>query len=152
MNEGVELRKTFNKGKGVFATKPFIKNQVIIKGVISVVLRHNSRLASQVAIGRYIIHEGLNNKVNHSCYPNCGVRVNETGAYDIIARRTILIDDEITIDYATRNYTINYFAEPCKCGTIKCRSIIKGWKEIGPGLRQIYIDRGLVAPYLLELK
>ena len=59
MNEGVELRKTSNKGEGVFTTTGFVGGQIIIKGVISVVLRHNNRLASQVAIGRYIIHEGL---------------------------------------------------------------------------------------------
>lgn len=41
--------------------------------------------------------------VNHSCSPNCGVRLNDAGAYDFVAREPIAAGEEITFDYAMRN-------------------------------------------------
>ena len=43
-------------------------------------------------------------KVNHSCEPNCGIRLNASGAHDFVARQPITAGQEITFDYAMRNY------------------------------------------------
>ena len=41
--------------------------------------------------------------------PSCGISVNETGAHDLIAFRSIDKGEEITFDYAMRNYSIEIF-------------------------------------------
>ncbi len=57
------------------------------------------------------------------------------------------INDEITFNYAMRNYGIDYFPKQCMCGTKKCRGKIAGWKNL-PNEKKY---EGFVAPYLLEL-
>ncbi len=62
--------------------------------------------------------------------------------------RDILQDEEITFDYAMRNYTVNFFPN-CRCGSKECRGKITGWKNLPTEIREKY--KGFVAPYLLEL-
>jgi SET domain len=54
-------------------------------------------------------HGGLGPKVNHSCDPNCGVRLNDGQAFDFVARQPIAAGQELTFDYAMRNFTIDHF-------------------------------------------
>jgi len=149
MNNGYELKKTSNnKGEGVFATKVFKAEEIVMLGIIKEVLPRNDSHASQIDKNTFIRHDGLIIKVNHSCDPNCGIQVNETGGHNYIAIRDISIDEEITFDYAMRNYTVDFFPN-CKCGSKKCRSKITGWKDLPIEIKEKY--KGFVAPYLLEL-
>lgn len=118
-------------------------------GVIEKVLAKNDSHASQIAIDRYVRHAGAVPKVNHSCDPNCGIKVNKTGAHDFIAIREIHLGEEITFDYAMRNYEIDHFPKQCSCGSENCRSLIRGWKYLSVALKEKYKD--VAAPYLLEL-
>jgi uncharacterized protein len=149
MNDGFELRGTPGKGDGVFATKPFKIGDTVIPGVIDKVVDGNNAHASQIGENQFVLHAGLISLVNHSCDPNCGVRVNETGAHDFVARKTISANEEITFDYAMRNYTIDHFPKMCMCGSNMCRGTITGWKDLPFETKQEYA--GLVAPYLIEL-
>ena len=81
----------------------------------------NHSHASQMGELRYALHGGEITKVNHSCSPNCGIKLNSTGAHDFIAMHAIEIGDEITFDYAMRNYIIEYFPHTCCCGAKNCR-------------------------------
>jgi uncharacterized protein len=56
-------------------------------------------------------------KVNHSCSPNCGVRLNDSGACDFVAREPIEAGEQITFDYAMRNYSVEHFPGGCLCGS-----------------------------------
>ncbi|MCZ6503471.1 MAG: SET domain-containing protein-lysine N-methyltransferase [Gammaproteobacteria bacterium] len=118
-------------------------------GVIKEVLNGNHAHASQVGENEYVLHAGLITRVNHSCDPNCGIRVNETGAHDFVAIRNISINEEIVFDYAMRNYGVDYFPKQCMCGSKRCRGRITGWKDLPDEQKKEY--EGLVAPYLLEL-
>ena len=149
MDEKLELRDTPEKGEGVFATKPFKVGDIVMVGVIDRVVDANCAHASQIAENQFALHAGLISKVNHSCDPNCGVGVNETGAHDFVAKRDISVNEEITFDYAMRNYTIDHFPKMCKCGSNKCRGTITGWKDLSPEKKEEY--EGFVAPYLLEI-
>ena len=146
---GCELRNSFEKGEGVFATESFERGQTVVVGVIKERLTENHSHASQVGEKEYVLHAGLITKVNHSCEPNCGIRVNETGAHDFVAIKHIEIDDEITFDYAMRNYGVDYFPKECMCGAIDCRHSITGWKDLPRNKKREY--RGFIAPYLLKL-
>lgn len=125
-----ELRETIGKGLGVFAKRGYAPGQTVIVGVIERTLGGNDSHATQVGVDRFIRHKGLNCLVNHSCDPNCGISENHMGWHDIIAIKDIRADQEITIDYAMRNYTIEHFPNQCTCGSVDCRGKITGWKDL----------------------
>ena len=147
--DGYELRTTSEKGNGIFATRSFQKDEIVMVGKVGKVLKENHSHASQIGEHEYIFHAGMINKVNHSCDPNCGISVNETGAHDFIAMAEIAKGDEITFDYAMRNYGIEHFPQECKCGSLHCRGEITGWKNLSSQKKQEY--HGYIAPYLLAL-
>jgi len=148
-NDGFELRESPEKGEGIFATKPFEVGDIVMVGIIEEVLSGNHSHASQISENEHVLHAGLISKVNHSCGPNCGIRVNETGAHDFIAMKDISVNEEITFDYAMRNYSVDHFPPQCMCGSARCRGRITGWKDLPDETKKEY--EGFVAPYLLEL-
>ena len=79
-------------------------------------VERNDSHATQISRTKWARHGGLGPIVNHSCDPNCGVEVNQTGACDFVARESIADGDEITFDYAMRNYSIEHFPGGCLCG------------------------------------
>ncbi len=149
MIDGVELRNIDVKGEGVFATRTFKAGEIVVVGIIETILDKNTRHASQIALNKYVLHAGLMAKVNHSCDPNCGIRVNETGGHDIVAMKNISVGEEITYDYAMGNYYIDHFPPKCICGSKECRGRVTGWKDLSATRKKEY--QGFVAPYLIEL-
>ena len=145
--EGVELLLTADgKGEGVLATRPFATGETVMVGFLIGPLTGNNSHATQVGPSRWALHGGLGPKVNHSCDPNCGVRLNDEQAFDFVARRPIGSGQELTFDYAMRNFTIDHFPSTCLCGAKQCRGSVTGWKDL-PATRKA--DYGeLVAPYL----
>jgi uncharacterized protein len=146
---GYELSVTGDgRGEGVFATRRFKPGETVMIGEIERRLPGNHSHATQVGLGQYVLLGGLGSKVNHSCDPNC--RVNASGAPDLVARRHIEPGEEITFDYAMRNYSIEHFPSPCLCGAAACRGTITGWKDLPLDRKAAY--QGLIAPYLLDLE
>ncbi len=146
---GYELRGTDDKGEGIFATRSFQIGETVMVGVIDREVDRNHSHASQVSDERFVIHGGLIPKVNHSCDPNCGIRLNASGAHNIVAHKSIVADQEITFDYAMRNYTVEYFPASCRCGSPLCRGRITGWKDLPAQRKANY--HGFVAPYLIDI-
>ena len=149
IEDGCELRISSEKGDGVFATKSFERGETVVIGVIKEALNENHSHASQIGENEYVLHAGLTIKVNHSCDPNCGIKVNETGAHDFVAIKQITLNEEITFDYAMRNYGVDYFPKKCRCDAEECRHTITGWKDLPSKRKKEY--EGFVAPYLLEV-
>lgn len=149
MDTGLILKEFEGKGEGVYTIRTFKKGEIVITGVIEKRLDKNHSHASQVGENEYVFHSGLVSKVNHSCEPNCGIRVNKTGAHDFVAMRDISDCEEITFDYAMRNYGIDYFPKECMCGSHDCRGSITGWKDLSEDRKSAY--KGFVAPYLHAL-
>ena len=149
-DEGVALRRRADgKGDGVVATRPFAPGETVMVGFLIGALTANDAHATQVGPDRWARHGGLGPKVNHSCDPNCGVRLNEEQAFDFVARQPIPVGRELTFDYAMRNYTIEHFPAVCLCGAARCRGSVTGWKDL-PATRKA--DYGeLVAPYLRSM-
>jgi hypothetical protein len=145
--EGVELGRTADgKGDGVLATRPFAAGETVMVGFLVEALTGNDSHATQVGPGRWARHGGLGPKVNHSCDPNCGVRLNDGQAFDFVARQPIGAGQELTFDYAMRNFTIDHFPAVCLCGAGPCRGSVTGWKDLPAARKADYGD--LVAPYL----
>lgn len=145
--EGVRLRCTADStGDGVLTTRSFVAGETVMVGFLVGSLKENDSHATQVGPHRWARHGGLGPKVNHSCDPNCGVRLNDEQAFDVIARQQIHAGQEITFDYATRNFTIDHFPAMCLCGAERCRRSVTGWKDLTAAQKASYGD--LVAPYL----
>jgi uncharacterized protein len=140
---------TDGRGDGVFATRCFVVGETVMVGVIERRVAANDSHATQVSRTEWVRHGGLGPKVNHSCSPNCGVRLNDSGACDFVAREPIAAGEEITFDYAMRNYSVEHFPGGCLCGSDRCRGSITGWRDLSDERKAAY--RGLVAPYLLEI-
>ncbi len=148
--DGTELRRTADgRGEGVFATKSFRVGETVMVGVIERRLDKNHSHATQVGRSEYVELAGLGPKANHSCDPNCGIHINESGAPDMVARRFVARDEEVTFDYAMRNYSIEYFPIRCGCGSPICRGTVTGWKDLPDELKRSY--RGFITPYLLDI-
>jgi hypothetical protein len=146
-DEGVELRRTADgKGDGVLATRRFAAGETVMVGFLVGALTGNDSHATQVGPDRWARHGGLGPKVNHSCDPNCGVRLNAGQAFDFVARRSIGAGQELTFDYAMRNFTIDHFPSVCLCGAGSCRGSVTGWKDLPAARKADYGE--LVAPYL----
>ncbi|HMJ03305.1 MAG TPA: SET domain-containing methyltransferase [Conexibacter sp.] len=145
--QGVVLRSTPDgKGEAVLATQPFAAGDTVMVGFLIGALTGNDSHATQVGPDRWARHGGLGPKVNHSCDPNCGVRLNDGQAFDFVARRRIDAGQEVTFDYAMRNFTIDHFPTVCLCGAAGCRGSVTGWKDLPAARKADYGE--LVAPYL----
>ena len=147
--KGYKLKNTTQKGEGVYATRAFQIGETVMIGRIERELNKSHSHSSQIGLNRHVLHSGLIIKVNHSCDPNCGIHVNETGAHDFCAMKDIKEGDEITFDYAMRNYSVDYFPMECSCKSENCRRMITGWKSLSDDQKKAY--KGFIAPYLLEI-
>ncbi len=137
------------QGQGVFATKPFKNGETTLVGKTKNKLATNIPITSQVNLNEFALYDEITRIVNHSCAPNCGIRVNSIGAHDFVAIRDIVEGEELTFDYAMMSYTINYFPSKCNCGSVQCRGEITGWKDLSADKKKEY--KSWSAPYLLEL-
>jgi hypothetical protein len=144
------LRATPDKGDGVFATCPFAVGETVMLGADVRKAAHNDAHAVQIGRDEFGHEDGLGSFVNHSCNPNCGIRRTDRGVFDLVARRAIQPGEEITVDYAMRNYVIEFFPEICMCGSGLCRSPVTGWRDLPPERRAAY--EGSVAPFLFEIE
>ncbi len=149
MQTKVEMRSCAERGDGIFSTTAFKAGDTIMTGIIQEVLKGNHSHASQIGENQYVFHAGLISKVNHSCNPNCGIRVNDMGGHDFIAMKDGSSDEEITFDYAMRNYGIDHFPEECMCGSSNCRGSVTGWQALSDDKKKEYQD--FAAPYLFAL-
>ncbi|WP_298337587.1 SET domain-containing protein [uncultured Erythrobacter sp.] len=145
----IEERTTHGRGQGVFALGSFSKDDVLYVGVLDDRSTSNHSHASQVSKTKFGFHTGLSSKFNHSCNPNCGIILNDSGGHNIVAMRDIAAGDEATYDYAMRNYRIEHFTGLCACGHKNCRGSITGWRDLPQQRKDDYA--GFVAPYLIEL-
>lgn len=146
-DEGVVLhRDADGTGDRVISTQPFAAGDTVMVGFLIGPLSGNDSHATQVGPDQWARHGGLGPKVNHSCEPNCGVRLNRGMAFDFVARRPIAAGEEVTFDYAMRNFTIDHFPTICLCGVACCRGSVTGWKDLPAARKAEYDD--LVAPYL----
>jgi hypothetical protein len=57
---------------------------------------------------------------------------------DVVARRPIKKDEQITMDYAT--FCVNMTEFVCQCGAQNCRGIIKGTDYLEPWVETLYGD------------
>ena len=144
-------------GRAVFAVEGFAEGDVILRftGPRITAAKLPRRLLGradrylQVARDAYLGPSGrVDDLINHSCAPNAGVRFLGDEVY-LIALQPIASGEEIAWDYSTT------LADPtwsmaCACGAAECRGTIRAFTTLPVDLREWYLARNLVAPYLRE--
>ncbi len=139
LHPNLEVRKTSNRGMGLFTSK-FIPKGTLIHISDGIIYTRNE--GKKVLNGEleYCIDMDDNHifcpknyhnmtpdwYINHSCEPNSGVG-NEFNI--LVAMNDINENEEITFDYAMTEFDPTY-SLLCACGTKSCRKIITGndWK------------------------
>lgn len=142
-------RATGDKGVGVFAVRSFEVGETVIPGGAVREVAENGTHAVQIDLERFGYEDGIGSMVNHSCDPNCGVKPGIGGIFDLVCRRPIQDGEEISVDYAMRNYVIEFFPAHCLCESPICRRTVSGWKDLPADRRLDY--EGSVASFLLEI-
>ena len=90
-------------------------------------------------------YDALDDFTNHSCEPNCGLRVDASG-FAMIALNDVAEHQELTYDYSThQEHAQDHMI--CRCGAASCRQIIGSFSSLGPQLRQHYLQLNIVAGF-----
>jgi hypothetical protein len=155
----VEIRSSLIQGGGMFARKAFQAGEIvaIIGGTVMTedefhaYLATTSRFnATQIGERLHLVDliqapEHLAGSINHSCDSNLWLQDEVT----IVARRAIVSGEELTLDYALTTVEPDWqLDQPCQCGTIACRHIIRGTDWQLPDVQQRY--QGHFAPFINE--
>jgi hypothetical protein len=90
----------------------------------------------------------MDDYINHSCDPNCGLEFNEDRVY-LRSIQDINRGDELTFDYATSQKSFP-FRFHCRCGSQECRGEIGDYNELPRPRKAFYVSKGVVAPFLLK--
>ncbi len=155
MHPMAETRERGLSGKGVFATGPIKKDELVVMwgGTIYTGEQLNrlepdmKRFILQIDETLYLGPASLDHVddaeyFNHSCDPNCGMR----GQVGLAAMRDIAPGEELTFDYAMAESYQQPFQ--CNCGSEICRKEIRGNDHMHPELMRRY--RGYFSTWLKE--
>lgn len=144
----VKVKQTSNKGQGVFSVGNFKKDETVIVGKPVYKLQERDWQSLQTDVNTHVRMDAPFELVNHSCDPNCGVKANEFGGYNLVAMRDIYAEEEITMDYCMCEW-ISIAVKNCGCNTALCRKTIKGGKYLPPEILNKY--KGYIAPFYQKL-
>ncbi len=147
-------------GSGVFSSRPVKQGAFLAPfdgAIYHAVLDEELPAAVQgfpIQIGPLQMRDalGLARWTNHSCKPNCGLRL-RAGRYWLYARRPIPAGEEITFDYAMsqwRNDVIFYPPISCICGSARCRGFNLGAESLPEAVVREYKAENLFTAYILS--
>jgi SET domain-containing protein len=146
------LQEIGGKGQGVFTLRHHEAGEKILyfKGNI-VDLDDVEDHGKYLQVGKHLFLGSsgeLDDFINHSCEPNCGVALRQ-GKILLISISEIQPKEELTFDYSTW-MAYDYWEMDCLCGNTHCRKKIKDFKYLPRELRQNYIDLNVVPDYVLR--
>jgi len=133
------------KGRGVFASRCFLKGETVVVGRRVKILPERTTHSLQMDVDLHIELDEPGVLINHSCSPNTGVLNNQFGAYDFVALADIPAGTELTWDYETTEY-ISIFIPKCFCGSPECRLETRGFKFLPIAIQKKYGE--FIADYL----
>ncbi|TAL37110.1 MAG: SET domain-containing protein [Spirochaetes bacterium] len=148
------IRRT-EKGKSVFARKQFAQGEYIVafrgkrytreeyKEKLNPRNNHFLQVGQDVFLGPT---RTADNYVNHSCDPNCGLRI-ENDRVNLYSIREIREGEEITFDYST-SMDEDYWEMDCNCGSALCRRRVRDFKYLPADVRDRYVRLGIVPDFI----
>lgn len=97
-------------------------SQVVISSTLEKIQSHRDRYSLQLENQHIIVNKPLI-YANHSCDPNCEIKPNDAGAFDLISKRVIHSGEELCFDYLTNEDEL-FSSFLCLCGSKNCRGYI----------------------------
>lgn len=154
---GLYVRESLNKGHGVFAALGFAPGDEVLEfrgpaldaAEVPFPLRAEKDHYLQIDVRTYLGPSGwIDDLVNHSCDPNCWVKV-EDGRALLLARRPIEPDEEITFDYSTTSTDDPLsWSMFCACKSAKCRVTVSGFGTLPSDAREEYLRESQIPDYV----
>lgn len=144
-----------DKGKAVHVTRPFAKGVRLME--FSGVRYHRSEVHVhrsgdedrflQIGPETYLGPSGqLDDLVNHSCEPNCGLQFDADRIF-LVTLKPVQAGEELSWDYSTTSSS-SHFSMRCCCGSEQCRDVIGDFEFLDETLQAEYRSLELVPPYL----
>ena len=90
--------------------------------------------------------KNLDDYMNHSCDPSCGLLYLPDGIY-LKALRDISHGEEITYDYSTTMWQTGESMR-CKCRSSKCREVVQDFDQLPEEIKVDYLGKGIVLPFI----
>lgn len=144
-------------GKAVFAGRDYAEGQPIIVFSGPIVTRDRIPRPLVAASDRYVQigpgqfmgpSGGIDDLINHSCDPNCGLRFEADGPV-LVAIGPIRSGEELRWDYST-TIVADDWSMQCACGSIRCRGTVGDFRDLPPDLKARYQWLGIIPPYACE--
>lgn len=145
----VEVRDAGTKGRGVFALRDFARGELVVTGKPLARAPERTWETLQIDVDHHVKMDEPFERANHSCDPNCGLRPNAWGGYDLVAMRAISAGEEIAYDYCMSEWVSIAIQDACGCGATICRGAIRGGKFLPGDVIARYT--GFLAPYYERL-
>lgn len=155
------IKKSPNaRGQGLFTNRAFDSNAVVFKfeGKIITIDELNANYtkdqqADVLQIGKQLYLDLFNENwhfVNHSCNPNCYVKVAVNNAF-LISTRPIAKGEELTFDYSLGSSdTPDEWNLQCFCHRFYCRKEVSGFYSLPKEKQDEAIKKGWVPNYILK--
>jgi SET domain-containing protein len=141
--EKFEVREINGKGKGLFTLEKIKKGKLIFHNDLTQLpsykldeLHNHPQFekfhdhSDYVGDGKYVIDLSPVSYMNHSCDPNCVVKMKTTKISDYYALRDIEPDEELTHDYSLTSFDQfagkGFWVLDCQCESEKCRGKVTG--------------------------
>ena len=136
MTDDLVIRDAGERGRGLFARRPFRSGETVITmagDVLTTDALTDDLMALQVGDGLWLCSTGTNldDYANHSCEPNTGFA---GGDIILVALRDIPAGEEITWDYSTSLDEPGWSLD-CRCGAATCRGVVLPWRNLAGEIR-----------------
>lgn len=128
----IRIKKTANRGKGIFALRNIKKGEVVLKRTgkilcvnsIKNIPKHIQDHWFPIGKKKYLLSNSPAKYLNHSCNPNAGIKNNK----NLVAMCDIHKGEEITYDYSMVG--VDDWTMKCRCGEPNCRKVIGKYKDL----------------------
>lgn len=146
------LRHNSQRGYGVYALSPINQGEIMpLEGQISP--RYFVEHDRYFQLTEDFIYEWVpgmrENYLNHSCNPNCFIKVIK-GIPSLITKRNIKSNEELCYNYNTVMYDLekNWASFPCHCKSSKCIGRIRGFLYLTPNEEKEI--ESMLTPFILS--
>lgn len=105
-------------GKGIFSKDRIEKGEYFYEVPLDSIYKNPRARCARISDNSYVSDEKILNWVNHSCTPNCQLKLDGKKLF-LVAIEDIVPGSEITVDYdKTENKSVKV---KCNCKSDRCR-------------------------------